>query len=78
MNSDDDHEWQEELEEFEKAEPEVLPCPSCGQDVYEESERCPHCGDWVMPLAASACTRSSVWIIAAILALIAILIFAIR
>ena len=32
------------------AESETLPCPACGQPVYEDVDRCPYCGDWIMPL----------------------------
>ena len=38
-----------------------LPCPSCGQSIYEDTDRCPHCGDWVMPLATAARQRNWVW-----------------
>jgi len=31
---------------------ETLTCPSCGLQVYEDSEKCPYCGDWIIPLAA--------------------------
>ena len=71
----DDQEWEAEFGEFQDAEPELLPCPSCGVEVYEETQRCPHCGEWITPLAASARSRSRLWIIAAILALIAIIAF---
>ena len=73
---DDDQEWQAEFEEFQDDQPEVLPCPSCGAEVYEETQRCPHCGEWIMPLAASARNRSRLWIAVVLLALIAILAFA--
>ena len=26
-----------------------LPCPSCGEPVYEEADVCPHCGDYITP-----------------------------
>ena len=42
------------------SESEALPCPSCHQLVYEDTEQCPHCGDWITPLAAHA--RKPVWI----------------
>ena len=74
---DDDQEWQAEFEEFQDDHPEVLPCPSCGAEVYEETQRCPHCGEWIMPLATSARRKSRWWIIAAVLALIAIMAFAV-
>lgn len=30
----------------------TLPCPHCRRDIHEDSERCPHCGDWIQPPAA--------------------------
>ena len=38
----------------ENDESEVLLCPSCGQLVHEDTPKCPYCGDWITPLAASA------------------------
>ena len=26
-----------------------LPCPSCGEPVYEDADVCPHCGDFITP-----------------------------
>jgi len=75
---EDEPEWEAEFEEFQHDEPEMLPCPFCSAQVYEETQRCPHCGNWIMPLAASTRSRSKLWIIAAILALIAIIVFIIR
>lgn len=34
-----------------------LPCPSCGRMIFDDTDRCPHCGDWVMPLATAASRR---------------------
>ncbi len=28
-------------------ESETIPCPSCGADIYEDAEACPHCGDYI-------------------------------
>lgn len=53
------------------AEDDQLPCPSCGRLIFEDSERCPHCGDWVMPLAAAAGKRKTrIWWTALALAVI--------
>ncbi len=32
----------------EDADLDEIPCPSCGQMVYEEAEQCPHCREWVV------------------------------
>jgi hypothetical protein len=47
---------------------DVLPCPSCGEAVFEDTEKCPSCGEWVMPLGRAASRRHWVWIAAALLA----------
>lgn len=26
---------------------EVILCPACGADVYEDAEQCPECGEWI-------------------------------
>ncbi|HUG93037.1 MAG TPA: hypothetical protein VML55_19510 [Planctomycetaceae bacterium] len=38
----DDDDWPDDDESA-----EVVPCPSCGGDVYEDAEQCPHCGQYV-------------------------------
>ncbi len=49
---------------------EILPCPSCGQEVFEDAERCPYCGDWITPGSAGG-RLHWVWMIAGVLALAA-------
>jgi len=26
---------------------ETVACTHCGADVYEDADRCPHCGEWI-------------------------------
>jgi hypothetical protein len=44
INHDDD--WDDDSEDdypdFGDDEP-MIPCPYCGMDIHDESERCPHC-----------------------------------
>lgn len=28
---------------------EVVPCPVCGADIYEDAPQCPACGEYVIP-----------------------------
>lgn len=63
---DNNDEWADDWAD--NSEPEVLPCPSCGKSVYEETQQCPHCGEWIMPHAASARTPSWVRIVGVIVA----------
>ena len=27
---------------------ELVPCPSCGEMIYEEAEQCPECGEYIV------------------------------
>src|SRR5262249_55807221 len=47
-----DDENEDYLGDSEDAEPDqdddgTAPCPYCGKDKWEESERCPHCGNYI-------------------------------
>jgi predicted RNA-binding Zn-ribbon protein involved in translation (DUF1610 family) len=26
----------------------TIACPACGDDVYEDAEQCPHCGEYII------------------------------
>jgi hypothetical protein len=46
-NSDDD--WDNpELDEADDGTTELVACPACGEEIYEEAEQCPHCGSYVV------------------------------
>lgn len=50
----------------------TVPCPHCGQPVADFAERCPSCGDWIIP--GPHRSRASRWlIVTAILAAAALL-----
>ncbi|MFH0981666.1 MAG: hypothetical protein V2A79_09025 [Planctomycetota bacterium] len=76
MNRQDDREWEDGEEDIDNeiahdSEADQLPCPSCGRMLYDDTDRCPHCGDWVMPLAAGAGGRGTwIWWTALILAVV--------
>ena len=38
----DDEDWPQEDEAA-----ELVPCPKCGCDIYEEAEQCPLCGEYI-------------------------------
>lgn len=43
-----DEEWVED-EADDDPEADLLLCPSCGARVFDDTEKCPHCGDWIAP-----------------------------
>jgi hypothetical protein len=48
-DDDDDRELPDESDEDDDddASVDTIACPSCGREVYEQAERCPHCGSYV-------------------------------
>ena len=70
------------MEEWEYPEPDeeadsstaTIRCPACGTAIYEESEQCPYCGDYVTPGAASGLAGRPWWfVVMAVAAIIAVL-----
>ena len=37
--------WDDDNEDSEDSA--TIPCPNCGQEFYEDSPRCPHCGQYI-------------------------------
>lgn len=57
-------------------EDELIDCPACGQSIYDDTEKCPYCGDWIVATAGST-ARNRIWILGAILALMSMIVFAV-
>ncbi len=70
-NNDDEHEWAsgDELD----SEDDLLVCPSCDGAVHEDTQQCPHCGDWITPVYPSSRARRIGWVLAGTLAIVLIL-----
>jgi predicted nucleic acid-binding Zn ribbon protein len=74
---DDDYEDDEWVEDEGADDPdaELLQCPSCGKAVHEDTQQCPHCGDWIIPVYADARWKRWVWAAAAILIILSMILF---
>ncbi|MFO0837576.1 MAG: hypothetical protein U1D55_03555 [Phycisphaerae bacterium] len=62
-------------------ETETLPCPNCRREVAEDSPRCPHCGDYLVPGAAPTRRQQKlgkIWFVLGVLLLLAWLIYSLR
>ena len=70
---DDDYADEEWVEDEGEPEDDVLACPSCGNAVHEDTQQCPHCGDWITPVWPGARSRRLVWIVAAAIAILGML-----
>jgi hypothetical protein len=51
-------------------ESETVPCPHCGAQISALAERCPACGDWVIPGSRQGLAGRSVLVVAVLLALV--------
>jgi hypothetical protein len=43
---DDSDDWSDETGD-DAADDSTVPCPYCGQEMYEDSPRCPQCGRYI-------------------------------
>lgn len=60
---------------YEDSEPAMVPCPHCGAEILEDSEQCPRCGQYLSREDSPPSSRSRVWVILLILALVAAVIW---
>jgi len=58
-DDDADEEW---VEDDGEPDDDVLACPSCRRPVHEDAQQCPHCGDWMTPVAPSSRTQRWAWV----------------
>jgi hypothetical protein len=43
-------------------DPDTIPCPECGEDIYDDTPACPYCGHYVVFSASRWSGRSKVWL----------------
>lgn len=51
--------------------PELLPCPNCGSEIYEDSTQCPVCGEYVTFRTSLFSDRVWWWIVLGVLGSVA-------
>jgi hypothetical protein len=66
-----------DFENGEDAEP-TIPCPNCQQEMYEDSPRCPHCGEYVSEESFPAAQKPWWIILGVVLCLIVIAIWIVQ
>lgn len=60
-------------DEFDQDDDQTLPCPYCGEPVYDEAEQCPACGNYLSEEDAPRRPKP-LWIVAGVAACIVIVI----
>ena len=43
----DDEQWQRDDGEWDEDVEPTVPCPYCRREIFEDSPRCPHCGQYI-------------------------------
>ncbi len=69
----DDEPFGEEWIEDDNPDDVLLVCPSCHQEVHEDTQQCPHCGDWITPIWPGAESKRTIWIVAVALVILSFL-----
>lgn len=52
---------------------DLLPCPHCGAEIYEEAPQCPACGNYVVHQSNVWMGRSLWWIVLGLLGIVAVI-----
>jgi rRNA maturation protein Nop10 len=68
--TEDDQPQDRDLEDSDADETPTLNCPSCGEEVYHEADRCPECGEWIIARVAEPAGPPRGWFIAAAIAVL--------
>jgi hypothetical protein len=53
---------------------ETVPCPECQAEIYEDTERCPVCGSYIIHDTSVWGGKPTWWIILALLGIIAVIV----
>ena len=67
----DDDQW---VDEDHDSDDDLLICPACKAAVHEDTQQCPRCGDWIIPVYPGQRPRRVVWLIAAALVILALIV----
>lgn len=58
-----DDEWPDEEDEDgedRESDDDEVPCPSCGEAIFDDAPRCPYCGAWVEAISPAE-RRARTW-----------------
>jgi len=61
-DGDDDSDDFDDDDPDDDSEVELVRCPKCGAEVYEDAEQCPECGEW-MTFSTHPFAGRSAWFI---------------
>jgi len=53
---------------------DTIPCPECGEDIYDDTPSCPCCGHYVTMSASRWSGQSTVWIGIGVVGILAVIV----
>jgi uncharacterized protein (DUF983 family) len=62
-DDDDDDGWDDDDLDSEADDPATIPCPFCGDEIYDDTPRCPACGRYLSAEDQAAGGKPA-WVIA--------------
>jgi hypothetical protein len=69
----DDAEDPEGDDDHDVPEAHVAPCPHCHEDVYDDAEQCPSCGEYIVHSRSAWHGRPTWWVLGGLLGIIAVI-----
>jgi predicted nucleic acid-binding Zn ribbon protein len=70
-----DEEW---IEDDGEPEDDVLACPSCHEAVHEDTQQCPYCSDWIIPVEPHGRSKRLMATVVVVLIIVALVLLTIR
>ncbi len=71
--AEDDFEDSDYPEQWDDDDPsDVVDCPACGAEVYEQAEQCPACGEYIIHETNLWSDRPVIWIVLGLLGIFAV------
>ena len=64
---EDDNNEGIDAEDADDSGDDLLQCPGCARAVHEDTQQCPHCGDWITPVYPQTAWKRWLWLVTAIL-----------
>ena len=72
-----DEEWVDDESDSDSGA-DLLVCPSCSSAVHEDTQQCPHCGDWITPVYPSRRSARLIWAIVVAVLILALITLTVR
>ena len=73
-----DDDWDDDLTDDEWSNDdddvnEVVPCPNCGAEIYEDAEQCPACGEYVVHGTSVWSGKPVWWVVLGLVGILALI-----